>query len=312
MQEELRRSNAIGTASAIEHFFELVFTNKSVSIESLHNVFRYHSLTQFNCHLAILFLEELGLIKIHSKEIHLTASGEGLSGLTLDCQKKRISTMVLNLLLEEKMVNCERFSIDSITGELKIPANAFSLSAAVYRNFLYEIGYFSKHGVFFVISDEKLRKEFESRLAEKKKKTSQAELLLKLQKQQEDGELGERFVLKYETKRLSQFRKLPKLISPIDVGAGYDILSYNGEESTNYDRYIEVKSFRGKPHFFWSANEKRIAELFGENYFLYLVDLCAVEKSGEAYIPQVIQNPATNLNSDNWLIEPSSYLITLL
>ena len=312
MQEELRRSNAIGTASAIERFFELVFTNKSVSIEALHHVFRYHSLTQFNCHLAILFLEELGLIKLLSKEIRLTASGECLSGLSLDCQKKRISTMVLNLLIEEKLVNCERFSIDSITGDLRIPVNAFSLSAAIYRNFLHEIGCFSKHGVFFVISDEKLRKEFEERLTEKKKKTSQAELLLKLQKQQEDGELGERFVLEYETKRISRFGKLPKLISPIDVGAGYDILSYNGEESTSYDRYIEVKSFRGKPHFFWSSNEKRIAELFGENYFLYLVDLCAVEKSEEEYIPQIIQNPATNLNSDNWLIEPNSYFIQAL
>ena len=133
---------------------------------------------------------------------------------------------------------------------------------------------------------------------------------MKLQKQQDDGDAGEMFVVDYEQKRLNPHQKSPKRISAIDVGAGYDILSYNNAYSTEFDRFIEVKSFRGQPHFYWSSNEKRVAEVLGENYFLYLVDLSAVEQ--ENYIPQIIANPAITLLSDDWLIEPNSYRVTSL
>lgn len=57
------------------------------------------------------------------------------------------------------------------------------------------------------------------------------------------------------------------------MGAGYDILSFNSATSLSYDRFIEVKSFHGKPHFYWSSNEKNTSELWGDKYYLYLVDL---------------------------------------
>jgi hypothetical protein len=82
--------------------------------------------------------------------------------------------------------------------------------------------------------------------------------------------------------------------------------------STDYDRYIEVKSFRGQPHFYWSANEKRVAEFLNENYFLYLVDLNLMENNAQAYEPTIIQNPAKKLLSEEWLIEPCSFKITHL
>lgn len=118
--------------------------------------------------------------------------------------------------------------------------------------------------------------------------------------------------MEYETTRLSSHQRFPKRISSIDVSAGYDILSYQNSNSQNYDRYIEVKSYRGKPHFYWSANEKKVAEALGENYFLYLVDLLEMEQNRVNYIPTIIANPAETLCSEEWMIEPDSYRITYI
>lgn len=312
MQEELRRSNSIGTINGINQFLDLVFVQGTRGIDAIHQAFRYHSLAQFNCHLALLFFEELELIKVSSKKISLTKEGECLSTLSIDAKKEKLSELTFQHLLQENLINHERITVEPATGELRIPANIFSLSAAVYRNFLYEIGCFSKNGVYFSIASKTLHDRIESEIAIKKKKISYAELLLKLQKQQDDGDAGEMFVVDYEQKRLNPHQKSPKRISAIDVGAGYDILSYNNAYSTEFDRFIEVKSFRGQPHFYWSSNEKRVAEVLGENYFLYLVDLSAVEQEKENYIPQIIANPAITLLSDDWLIEPNSYRVTSL
>ena len=310
MREELRRNNSIGTIDGINRFLDLVFVRKTFGVEALQQAFRYYSLAQFNCHLAIVFFEELKLIKSSHKEIKLTEQGIDLSCLSVDEQKGKISELIFHYLLSEKMINCERITVDSLTGELRIPTNAFSLSAAIYRNFLYEIGFFSKSGIYFSIINKQLHTLIEKEIANTKKKMSQDQLLLRLQKQQADGEAGELFVLEYEKRRLSQHHPVPKRISLVDVGAGYDILSCHDKDSILYDRYIEVKSFRGKPHFYWSANEKRIAEVLGEDYFLYLVDLDKMGNESNEYAPTIIQNPANQLLGDGWLIEPDSFKIT--
>lgn len=312
MQEELRRSNSIGSASGIDLFLELVFVNKITGIEAIQQAFRYHALAQFNCHLALLFFQELKFIKILPMKILLTENGERLAKLSLISQKEIIAEKIFDCLAQEKLINYEKITIDHSSGELKIPTNVFSLSAAIYRNFLYEIGCFSKNGTYFSIVNKKLLDRIEKGIANEKKKLSQEELLLKLKKQQEDGDTGEIFVLEYETKRLSSHQRIPKRISSIDVSAGYDILSYHNSNSQEYDRYIEVKSYRGKPHFYWSANEKKVAEALGENYYLYLVDLSEMEQNRENYMPTIISNPAETLCSEEWMIEPDSYRITYI
>ena len=227
-------------------------------------------------------------------------------------RKNRISEKVLDLLLLENLINYEKVTIDSITGELKIPINAFSLSAAIYRNLLCAIGCFSKEGFFFVFTNNNLREQLKVQIAQKKKKTTQAELLLKLQKQQEDGDKAEIFVLQYEKYRLGDSLLSPQRVSVIDAGAGYDIISCQNDASKQYDRYIEVKSFRGNAHFYWSSNEKSVSETLKTNYFLYLVDLTELEKNPDTYIPQIICNPAEEILCDNWLVEPDSYRITFI
>lgn len=87
--------------------------------------------------------------------------------------------------------------------------------------------------------------------------------LLHNEHQELQGERAEQFVLSYEAKRLEGHPTLSKIkqISVIDVTAGYDILSYNGVDSEKLDRFIEVKSYLGSPHFYWSQNEIEKARL---------------------------------------------------
>lgn len=309
MQEELRRSNSIGNTEGIDTFLSLVFDQHVTSIKALNHACRFLLFYQLNCHLALLFFEDLGLISVTKDYITVLPKGEKFFGLAKTELKKQIAKTTINKLLEENLLEQKKFSIDSATGILQIPTNAVHFDATIYVTFLQAIGYFKRVGSFFILDNDSLREDFEKRVAQRRRKLTQDELLLNLQKQQTDGDAGEQFVIEFEIQRLVECTLIPKRISVIDVSAGYDILSCNNSSSATYDRYIEVKSFRGSPHFYWSSNEKRIAEALGENYFLYLVDLSAVEQNREGYTPQIIPNPAINLCSDDWLIEPNSYRI---
>ena len=99
-----------------------------------------------------------------------------------------------------------------------------------------------------------------------------------------------------------------KQISVIDVSAGFDILSYEDETSTAYDKFIEVKSFYGNMHFYWSENEIETAKLYEGRYYIYLIDASRVNVP--EYEPIIIKNPAMAiLASESWIMSPTSYLV---
>lgn len=310
MREELRRSNSIGNAEGIDAFLSLIFEQKMTGIEAINHACRFLLLYQLNCNLALLLFEELGIIKSTKRNISVLPEKEYLFNLSNNEIKINIAKITIDTMLKENLLDSKRVGFDSTTGVLRIPVNSIQLDGTIYSTFLQSIGCFRRFGQFFVFKNELLREDFEDKIAHQRKQMTQEELLRKLQKQQEDGELGELFVIKYEQKRLSCQAKHPKLISRVDVGAGYDILSCHSKDSTSYDRYIEVKSFRGNPHFYWSANEKRVAEVLGENYFLYLIDLEKIEKDVNEYTPTIIANPVKQLFEEDWLIEPDSFKIT--
>lgn len=76
---------------------------------------------------------------------------------------------------------------------------------------------------------------------------------------------------------------------------GYDILSFQGVTSQRLDRYIEVKTYSGQPHFFLSDGEQAAALKYGTNYCLYLVDLLQISSPG--YQPLIIQDPLNSLDA---------------
>jgi len=125
------------------------------------------------------------------------------------------------------------------------------------------------------------------------------------------GDMGEDLVVKYESKRLELLglTKKAKKVERVSLKSdafGYDILSFNDDES---ERYIEVKATRAKAgtaNFFLTLNELNTAKEKQENYFIYMVyDI--LSKNPQIWI---IPNPFSPENKDV-LMEPVNYRVKI-
>lgn len=134
------------------------------------------------------------------------------------------------------------------------------------------------------------------------------DLRRKLEENNKAGEEAELFALRYEKSRIANCLLTNKIriISDIDVCAGYDIVSFEFDNSIDFDRFIEVKAISNSSSFFWSKNEINTALLKGRQYYLYLVDL---RRTSEVdYSPIIICDPATTIfKADEWYAEPQTY-----
>lgn len=126
------------------------------------------------------------------------------------------------------------------------------------------------------------------------------------------GMAGELFVLQYEKRRLPEdMHPAIQHNSDKDIAKGFDILSFEKPESVKPDRYIEVKTYRGHKHFYWSEGEITIARLLSEHYYLYLVDYDRINETD--YKPEIIQNPARLFDTkDEWICQPIKYVFSEL
>lgn len=143
-------------------------------------------------------------------------------------------------------------------------------------------------------------------------KMSLQKLLKNLDKQQEQGEKGEKYVLNYEKSRLKGHPRIKdiKQISQIDVCAGFDIVSFDNQDSDNLDRMIEVKTFEGTPRFYWSSNERKQAALLANHYYIYMVDYSKINTAD--YEPLIIQNPIEYFkNNPQWLLIDDTIKVVL-
>ena len=132
-------------------------------------------------------------------------------------------------------------------------------------------------------------------------------------KNEEFGELAEKYVLSYEQQKLRFHPRsnFIKIISKDHASAGFDIISFIDLDSVVLDKEIEVKSYSGSyPYFYWSKNELDRSLKSGDKYFLYLVNRDLYHN--EDYEPLIIQNPYNTIfnNSDNnWKISAEKYYI---
>lgn len=132
------------------------------------------------------------------------------------------------------------------------------------------------------------------------------------------GEDAEKFVLEYEKQRLGKNDILQ--MSLVNVGAGYDILSYHSSSDTSHNRHIEVKSYDGDaggatPYFYLTENEKKVAQEMKNNYVLYLVDRAKVGEEEPSNCIIQVRNPYEKIieNSDSWnisIMKKITYRIT--
>lgn len=130
------------------------------------------------------------------------------------------------------------------------------------------------------------------------------------------GDLGEQFALAFERKRLPEFlRDNIRHFAEHEIALGYDILSFETSTSILPDRYIEVKTFRGHPHFYWTDNEIAAARKYTDHYHLYLIDIDRINEPN--YEPQIIPNPAVLFdkslpqNGHTWTFHPIQYAFSL-
>ena len=123
------------------------------------------------------------------------------------------------------------------------------------------------------------------------------------------GNIGEDFVFKFEKNRLKMCKEII-WISKYSVSEGFDIISFENLDSDT-KRFIEVKTYIGKTHFYWSKNEINISKLLSNQYYLYLVDYTKI--SNEGYTPTIINNPYQNVfMNENWFKEVEKYKFTEL
>jgi len=134
-----------------------------------------------------------------------------------------------------------------------------------------------------LLSYQKEKYEISSKISDKVKKTnrkpmSEKELHELLTQQQKTGREAEDATIDSERKRLRDMGVEEVILKRIsrrsekNVSAGYDIDSFEGSKiGIKHDRFIEVKGTTSShPIFYWSENEREVAQKLGERYFIYI------------------------------------------
>ncbi|MDB5257658.1 MAG: hypothetical protein JWM14_2353 [Chitinophagaceae bacterium] len=233
----------------------------------------------------------------------------------------KLVEMVLVALKDDEVFHeifcSENISYDIVYRLIQIESMAFQFRYANFRQLLISFNFLYSHPDFNrtkLIINSKFKQFFDKELMPeiKKKKIGIEELERMLEQKQIHGKEAEVFVTEYEKKRLVGHLSLTsiEMISEYDVGAGYDVISYNTASSTEYDRFIEVKSYSGVPSFHWSKNEMEVAKLRKDYYYLYLVNRDKMKNLN--YSPDIIQNPYEEVLSKGgeWIKQVDSYFIT--
>jgi len=310
MQGELRRSNSIGDSKGIQHFACTALKNGEIKLEAARQICSFINGIRLNFNSAVAFFEYLGFADVTDTTLTPTDRGVKLHSLLNQGFEEMLCEVCFNKIVEDGIIRLDALRFDTTSGCYYIQKHGFPLDSAVFRNILIQLGALKgqNDGSFQLTEGYEDLFAKASKIA--KRKLSLEALREQLARQSEQGEAAEFFALEYEQIRLvgvPNSRKI-KRISDIDVTAGYDIVSFESNDSQGYDRFIEVKSFSGKPQFFWSQNEIETASSLGDKYYIYLVD---IEKMTDGnYHPVVIRNPAeTVLRSEDWLMQPTAHKV---
>ena len=306
MHKELRRYSSIGNKAGIMLLCKKMLCQGLIDLPSIKVACSFIDGVTLNFNCGIIALEELNLIEINgsvaaAKQLIFTDFSE-------DAFVVALCKICLKELIHQNLISLSQLSYNEERDAFQIPTSAFKLECAVFRNLLVTLGALRNESSLFFIRNE-YEKIFSNIVASKKKLTKE-KLLAQLEQEQIMGEEGEIFALNYERSRCpftAYQQKRIKQISVVDECAGYDLISFHYED-TNKRRYIEVKTFKGKPHFYWSANEMNSARLRKDDYFIYLVDYSRINEDG--YIPEMIKDPCNSIkDSEFWSLTPTSYLV---
>ena len=273
----------------------------------------------------IALLEFLSFVTINGDKINLDATSVDLTEFAnsdtgfASLLAERLFTKLRQQALLHDFLSLSSIKYDIPLDTIIVKSNFIPLEYSGLKNFLLKIGFFSRHDQLanILIVNKDFSDFFEYQIirwlqAEELSDTKISyEQFQKLQSIKEQyGDDAEKFVLKYEQMRLKdhpQKHKI-KIVSKIDISAGYDIISFNSSTSLTPDRLIEVKSCSKDSGFYWSKNEVETAKLKGKYYFLYLIDRNLIDKDN--YTPIIIPNPfETVFLNDNWRKEAVNWYV---
>lgn len=216
----------------------------------------------------------------------------------------------ISLLFTSDVFKIDMFSFNIQAQRVYFKNELFPLAYSSLRNTLINQGFFEiehhpQTSTLYVATPFEIEIQ---KFSQKLRTTFTLEQLrIKIEKDSIAGEKAEAFAFEFEKKRLQEpLSSKVRIISSLDVSAGYDILSFDSDESVEFDRFIEVKASKRGNDFFWSSNEYEFAKLKGNQYFLYLVDLSKI--NDQDYVPTMIINPASSImDSGDWLVETETF-----
>lgn len=278
-----------------------------VSINSLTQLRSHHTgKLCLNILPTLLLFDAMGFISVEGDNIEVDSSFKIFKDE--ESFVTSFSDILVDYLLDEDVISLESLKYNSQEDCFVLARNGIKYKHASYRNLLLSLGIISKREDGAFIFEKKLDTIIDIAPSKNKQK-SEERLLQELEQQRLEGLAGELFVLKYEQNRLHghPFIGKVKQVSVIDVAAGFDIISFDDITSVRLNRFIEVKTYKGKPHFHWSVNEIRTSKIRAVHYYLYLVDYDKISEDG--YVPLIIQNPSDYfVDNEDWNITPDSYL----
>jgi hypothetical protein len=310
MLEELRNLKYSPTKEGIVYFLTNIVNNNKYDASAL-NILCSHAPGRYQLSASYMLSYCLAFDWVLYEEGEYFLSEE--IAKNINDKKKLNSKLIENsvrVLFDVHLFNPGMFVYDADSNRIRFRNELFPLEYSAIRNTLISQGLFEVdrrfQRTFFYLMEE-YTNIIGIHIKKQKKRISLEQLKKKLEKNAAIGELAEQFVLEFERKRLpADMRDKIRIISSIDVTAGYDIVSYETETSTEIDRFIEVKAVNREMEFYWSENEYEIARLKGTRYYLYLVDLTSIDQ--ENYKPMMICNPANSvIESECWLIETQTY-----
>ena len=308
MLTELKRCNSIGNVDGILFLVSIMAGKKKISRDEIRNRCALENNIMVNCPGAVAFFEYLRLVDIISDTVEPLPELDVLVTKNSGEIIEQLAAMCINRLVGECIFDKDVTGFDAEKGHLTIKRSAFPLTYAAVRNFLTMAGALDKEENGEICVAGNYEPDWTEQLRKRRKKFTLKQLLKQQENQSKRGLEAERFVLELEQKRLPELAQNIKRISDFDVAAGYDIVSYENNDTKHYNRFIEVKCYMGSPHFFWSENESDVARIKADKYILCLVDYLRMGEPG--YQPEFIRNPyETIFDSDEWLVNASSYRV---
>lgn len=277
MKEFLEQNKSIYTnlnLSQIIHFINVLVNCKLRSKDYIRQ--RYEE-RERNFEKTIGFLTSLGLVRSSNKTIHLLVDQEE-NNFHRQAQFKQ--TIISKLLRNESQYKTELlrylrlFKIQN--GQPVFQPNARKRNKYSFlRNLLMELGLISyyRDSDYYVLD-----KQYLSLYALLQKSgqiiISPSQFEIHRQQKESLGIAAEKRILEFEKERVgSHFCNEVTHVATTNVAAGYDISSITFiPEGSTIPRYIEVKAVPHNSHsFYWSKNERKVAEVFRSWYFLYLL-----------------------------------------